>query len=231
MIKFNLDTNGLDKALQEELDSVVKTATADATRVAANRAREKAANQLNSSLEIWQKGFAFNDLGNGEFALTISGELARMFEDGIEVGEISKLVMQGNRAMVNKAEGKDYVDVPMAQQESSPAVKVFRSADDLIANVGKREVKFSDPKNKGVKVEERLLRRFKNDSKAVTKAGGIPGLIESKKTSNSKPLYLLIRRVTKDSNWPQQRVPGVEAFKEIEANLSNYFEEALRKLL
>ena len=231
MLKFKLDTRGLAREIKDALKPVVKAAGAKTASKAAQKAKEIASSKLNTSLDMWEKGFALSDLGNGNYALTMNCKLANMIEDGIPVGAISKLIMEGNRARINKAEGKNYVDVPLKQKEDSPAVKVFRSADDLIKDVGKKDVRFSNPAKKNTKVEERFIRRFKQDAKAVTERGGIPGLMESRKAPGGKPMYLLIRRVNDKTVWPENPFPGARSFKEVSDKIEQYFEDALRSLL
>lgn len=211
--KLNFSDKDLEKYVRDGFNSAVEKTVAKT----ANRIQEQAGSRLKGGMKKWEKGFSIDQLSNDTFVLTLSGKLASMMEDGIGVGEISKMIMEGNRANYNRAEGKNYVDVPIPKPEIS-SVQVFRDADSLMSHFSKKKVKFSDIKNKGVRQEDRQLRRVKD-------------LIESKKTMDSDSQFLVIKRVTENSIWPARPFAGAKAFESGSTQIASDFEDILRKVL
>lgn len=209
-MKFTLELGNLER----ELVASIKDRFYDSFEAAANQANQdamaEAQSKLKSGLSKWIEGYTFKKLGKGVYVLAISGQLPGMMENGIDVGEISKMIMGGNRAKHNAAEGKDYVDVPMAKDGMQ--VNFHTDADSMVQSFQRKEVKFSDLRRGGVRKENRMVRRMQDS------------VIESRKELNDpNPSFLTIRRVTDKSVWPKQRFEGAQAFDEAARKFADNF--------
>lgn len=177
-----------------------------------------------SGLGNWTKGYKFSKVEDGLFIISIEGKLAMMMEDGIAVGEISKLIMGGNRAQHNKAEGKNYVDVPMHKDADSAGnisiqgqkfqVQGFKNADEVMQHFSKpeaKQVKFS--RGKAVEQEERIVSRAKK----------IEGLIKSQNPKEGSTAFMTIRRVGEDSVWPSSPYSGGKVLDKLDLEVEQIF--------
>ena len=177
-----------------------------------------------SGFKNWSKGYKFAKVEDGLYIISVEGKLAMMMEDGIETGEISKMIMAGNRAQHNKAEGKDYVDVPIHKDADSAGnisiagqkfqVQGFKNADDMMKQFSKPEgksVKFS--RGKGVEQEDRMVARAKK----------IEGLIKSQNPKDGSTAYMTIRRVSKDSVWPSSPYAGGKVLDRLDLEVEKIF--------
>ena len=213
--------------LEAELSKVLSFTAAEAT----NKAREIAGRKLGKSgREHWNRGFKSFKVNNEMHIIAIEGKLASWMEDGIKTGEISQAILQGNRAKYNKAEGKNYVDVPFFKDADSVGnirgtgvnVRAFADADSMI-----KSVKISDYKNKSVKEEKRVLSRVEDIIKSV----------DPERNNNTQ--YLTIRRVSPNSSpWPKTPFPGAKAIfkgnsvsEELDNFIDKKFEEYLERVL
>jgi hypothetical protein len=185
-----------------------------------------------SGFKNWNKGYKFAKVEDGLYIISIEGKLANMMEDGIETGEISKMIMEGNRAQHNKAEGKNYVDVPMHKDADSAGnisiqgqkfqVKGFKNADEMMKQFSKpdqKNVKFSRGKN--VEEEQRMVSRAKK----------IEGLIKSQNSKDSSTAYMTIRRVGKDSVWPSSPYSGGKVLDRLDLEVEKIFATMIETFL
>lgn len=185
-----------------------------------------------SGFKNWSKGYKFAKVEDGLYIISIEGKLANMMEDGIETGEISKLIMGGNRAQHNKAEGKNYVDVPIHKDADSAGnisiqgqkfqVQGFKNADEMMKQFSKPEtknVKFS--RGKEVQQEERIVARAKK----------IEGLIKSQNPKDSSTAYMTIRRVGENSVWPASPYPGGKVLDRLDLEVEKIFATMLDTFL
>jgi hypothetical protein len=190
-----------------------------------SHAKLLASRKLKTGLSKWLSGFKINKVNNDFYIISIDGKLANWMEDGMETGEVSKAIMSGNRADVNRAEGKDYVDVPIAKDadamgqislgKSGPKVSVaaFKDADAML-----KSITTSDWKKGGVKKKQVMATRVQDIIKNVSP--------KSKKTS-----YLTIRRVTEDSVWPKSPFQGAKVLDDLGLYLENNFDKILERFL
>lgn len=221
--KVKLDLNVDD--IVSEIEPKLKAAGAATASTVYQRGFEFAKQAFGSSgFKNWSKGYKFAKVEDGLYVISIEGKLANMMEDGIQTGEISKLIMGGNRAQHNKAEGKDYVDVPIHKDADSAGnisisgqkfqVQNFKSADDLMKQFSKPEkkaVKFS--RGKGVEQEDRIVARAKK----------IEGLIKSDNPADGSTAYMTIRRVTDDSVWPSSPYSGGKVLDQLDLEVERIF--------
>ena len=183
------------------------------------KAHKQAESKLDKGLKHWKDGFRIHPINDTTYLVSISGQLAMWMEDGIKRGDVSESIKSGNRARINKAQGKDYVDVPITRSaDSFEAAKAtvrasaIRSADDTV-------VKFSDFKNKTIKEARRDLTRVKDIIKSVDPQG------------KSQTKYMTIRRLGPDSVWPEHGFQGVKILDMIEKTVEKIFENNLRRIL
>jgi len=177
-----------------------------------------------SGFKNWSNGYKFAKVEDGLYIISVEGKLATMMEDGIETGEISKLIMGGNRAQHNKAEGKDYVDVPIHKDADSAGnisiqgqkfqVQGFKNADDLMKQ-------FSKPENKQVKFSRG--KEVEEESRIVARAKKVEGLIKSQNPKNGSTAYMTIRRVSKDSVWPSSPYAGGKVLDRLDLEVEKIF--------
>ncbi len=224
MIKIDFDIDAIDEledsirqSLQPRLNAVMSEMAVDMER----QGRDLAARKLDSGLGEWQKGFKVDQVGDGHFIVSVTGKLAEMIEEGAKAGEISDMIMGGNRARVNQAEGKHYVDVPMMKNADfssnfsgkKVSVASFRDADSLV-----KHVKFSDKNSAGgIKKAERLVSRVEDVIKSTNPDNGAVG-------------YLEIRRVNESSVWPETSKDGAKILDTLEQNIEATFDRLAAKV-
>lgn len=220
-LKIDLDIDA--EELIAGLAAGVRTATDLVYAEAVQHAKQLAAQKLGSSgQKHWNEGFKAHKVNDDLWVISIEGKMASWMEDGIQTGEISKAIMNGNRASHNKAEGKDYVDVPFLKDADASGnikgtnvnVKAFADADSLVKNV-----KFSDYKNKSVKEEKRVISRVQDIIKSVN---------PQKQAATS---FLTIRRVTSESVWPSSPFKGAKILDDLDQFIDQRMSEILGKVL
>lgn len=177
-----------------------------------------------SGFKNWSKGYKFAKVEDGLYIISLEGKLANMMEDGIETGEISKMIMGGNRAQHNKAEGKNYVDVPIHKDADSSGnisiqgqkfqVKGFKNADEMMKQ-------FSKPENKQVKFSRG--KEVEQEQRMVSRAKKIEGLIKSQNSKDNSSAYMTIRRVGKDSVWPASPYSGGKVLDRLDLEVERIF--------
>lgn len=214
---FEVDLGDLEKELLQGIQSRFKSSFDTAAQMADSDAKETAAGKLKGGLAKWNEGYSFHKVSDTTYVLGISGELADMMEDGIDVGQISKMIMNGNRAKHNASEHKDYVDVPINLDHM--AVSFHKDADSMMASFKRKEVTLSDFKRGGVKKENRFVARLQNS------------VIASKEKMGGDTSFLTIRRVTSSSVWPKQKFPGAKAFEEAARKFADNFTRLLESSL
>ena len=216
-----VDFNDVVEGIQERFKAGVSAVMSDASSYAQMQASKK----LKTGLSKWLNGFKINKVSDEFYIISIDGQLANWMEDGIAAGEVSKSIMSGNRADVNRSEGKNYVDVPIAKDADSmgqislgkkgPSVSVaaFKDADAMM-----KSITTSDWKKGGTKKKQVMANRVKDIIKNVEP--------QSKKTS-----YLTIRRVTDDSMWPKSPFQGAKVLDDLGLHISNNFDTILERFL
>lgn len=222
-IKSKLDLKADD--IISEIEPKLKAAGAATAGALYQKGLEYARQDFGASgFKNWSKGYKFAKVEDGLFIISIEGKLAMMMEDGIDTGEISKLIMGGNRAQHNKAQGKNYVDVPIHKDADSAGnisiqgqkfqVQGFKNADEMMKQFSKPEnktVTFS--KGKGVEQENRMVARAKK----------IEGLIKSQDAKTGSTAYMTIRRVGKDSVWPSSPYAGGKVLDRLDLEVERLF--------
>lgn len=205
-LELDLDQKELQEAFQPRLNAI---GDAMVTQLA-QRGKELASQRLKSGLKLWERGFKVDKIEDGFFVVSMTGKLATMMEDGIKVGEISKMIMSGNRAKANKT---GYVDVPIGRDADSLGnisgrkinVSAFKDADSL-----RQSVSFSDYKKGGIRKEDRIIQRVED-------------VIKSTEPLTGKSSFMTIRRVTEDSVWPSSPFTGAKIFEDLEAEVESIF--------
>jgi hypothetical protein len=188
-------------------------------------AKREASRRLKRGLSKWLNGFKINKVSNDFYIISIDGKLANWMEDGIQPGEISRAIMSGNRADVNRGEGKNYVDVPIAKDadamgeitlgKSGPKVQVsaFKDADSML-----KSITTSDWKKGGTKKKQVIASRVQD-------------IIKNVEPPTGKVSYLTIRRVTDDSMWPKSPFQGAKVLDDLGLYLENNFDKILERYL
>ena len=206
-------TNELEKEIEQAFNQAVKDTIAKTTEKVKDYARAN----MEKGYDKWEKGFSLDEIAPGEFILSVSGQVAKVLEDGWRRGEISDMLRSGSRYKYNQSVGKEYVDVPLDAPNNAKAR--FVDADGLMNQFQKKKVKFSDPKRTPpIREEDRYIRRVKE-------------VIESKKKLDSNSRFMTIRRVGKNTVWPANPKPGVKALEKGAKDLERDFEEILKRLL
>lgn len=222
-IKAKLDLKVDD--IVADLESKVKAAGAATANALYMKGLEYARQSFGASgFKNWSKGYKFAKIEDGLYVISVEGKLANMMEDGIQTGEISRMIMQGNRAQHNKAEGKNYVDVPMHKDADSAGnvsiqgqkfqVQAFKNADELrkqFSQPERKQVKFS--RGKAVEQEERMVARAKK----------VEGLIKSQNQKDNSVAYMTIRRVGEDSVWPSSPYAGQKVLDRLDLEVEQLF--------
>ncbi len=206
--------------LAEAIEAKVTTALAVAISEAEQEGRRLAASRLKAGFGHWNKGFKAHKIDENLYMFTIEGKLADWMEDGIQVGEISKAIMGGNRAHHNAREGKEYVDVPIAKDADAIGnigntginVRKFTNADEL------KDYLFSDYKRKAIVQKRRLVQRVEQ-------------VIKSTNPETNSTQYLTIHRVTKDSIWPKTPFSGVKILEDLGLYIEENFDKILQRFI
>jgi len=226
MFKFKFDTSDFDASeIVDGFRSRFKSAVAALVSDVNSEADKVASLKLKVGLKKWKEGFKINKVTDDFYIISVTGQLANWMEQGMQAGEVSKAIMQGNRAEHNKSEGKNYVDVPIARDadaagnmtlgKKGPKVNVsaFKNADDLIKNVT-----FSDWKRGGVRQEKRIISRVQD-------------IIKSTKPETGETNYLTIRRVTDKSQWPKTPFQGAKVLESLDTYIENNFDKILERMM
>lgn len=220
-VKLGLKTDDLISEIKPKLDAA---GAATATAVF-QRGLEFARQAFGTSgFKNWSKGYKFAKVEDGLYIISVEGKLANMMEDGIETGEISKMIMDGNRAQHNKAEGKNYVDVPIHKDADSAGnisiqgqkfqVQGFKNADEMMKQ-------FSKPENKNVKFSRG--KEVEQEQRMVARAKKIEGLIKSQNPKDGSTAYMTIRRVGENSVWPASPYPGGKVLDKLDLEVEKIF--------
>lgn len=228
-VKLGLKADDLVSELKPKLEA----AGAATANVVFQRGLELAKQAFGSSgFKNWSKGYKFAKVEDGLYIISIEGKLANMMEDGIETGEISKLIMGGNRAQHNKAEGKNYVDVPIHKDADSAGnisiqgqkfqVQGFKNADEMMKQ-------FSKPENKNIKFSRG--KEVQQEQRIVARAKKIEGLIKSQNPKDSSTAYMTIRRVGENSVWPESPYSGGKVLDRLDLEVEKIFSMMIEAFL
>jgi hypothetical protein len=225
--KFKLKLNVKD--ITEDIEPQLKQAGAATASAAYYRGLELAKSGFGSSgFKNWSKGYKFNKVDDGMYVIAVEGKLANMMEDGINTGEISEMLMKGTRASINKAQGKDYVDVPFHKDADAAGsvsiqgqkfqVQGFKNADEMMKQFSKPQSKsVSFTKGSGIEKENRMISRAKK----------LQDLIKSEDQKKGSTSYLTIRRVSEDSVWPASPYAGQKVLDKLSLEVEQIFAKML----
>lgn len=232
MFKFKFDKSSLDfsdviDGLKDRVTAAFSAAMAEVNIEARRIADEKLKSA--SAKQNWNRGFKLERLDDDNYLLMVEGVLANWMEEGIEVGEVSKSILGGNRAEANAAEGKHYVDVPIAKdadqagnislgKKAEPKINVraFKDADALVKHINS-----SDWKRGGIKKKQVLNRRVQD-------------LIHSFESQSGqvKHSYLTIRRLSANSKpWPKTPFKGAHVLDDLGSFLEHNIDRILERYL
>jgi len=234
-MKLDFDDKVLAAEIGRDLDTALAKAQSRTSHEAYRAGLAHTQRELGSSgFSLWSKGYKIEQLGEGEFLISISGKLAEGIDRGWNVGEISKMIMGGNRAKFNQGEGKNYVDVPIGKDSDVQGmfnipevgrVKIahFKDANDMIAKFSK--------KTGGIVEARRKTERAKIEglSKEATKR--VENLIKTTDPIKKKSKYVMIKRVTDDSIWPKTYKKGPEALEVVGRYFENNFDRIFSEVL
>lgn len=221
MIKFDfkldLTENELGDLLRTRMHSALNVLMAEV----ASKGKALAAEKLKEGLEHWQRGFNVHKVDEDFFIVSVDGKLANWMEDGIKTGEVSKAIMSGNRAQINKGQGKDYVDVPFEKGvdangnigKTGVNIRAFANAEQL-----SKAVSFSDYKKRGIRQEQRVMSRVQE-------------IIKSVEPKSSETKFLTIRRVTDDSVWPSSPFKGAKVLEDLSTFINENFDIIMARLI
>lgn len=220
MVKIDVDLDLSAEEITEGLDKNLKAATASTAQRVSNDAYDVASQRLKSGLKHWKKGFSIDKIDDGLWIISISGKLAEMMEDGFGVGDIKKLVLGGNRYAHNKAQGKDYVDVPIsldadeAVQSVGVSMEQFTSMDEVV-----KFINTSDWAKGGVRKEKKITQRVKD-------------VIRSRNEDGGAERFLTIKRLTPDSDgWPSKPFNGAKVLESLDSYIERAFEKSLKEIM
>jgi hypothetical protein len=235
---MKLDFNYKD--LASELSSELDQALIETKTKLANEAYKEGFTHAHKKLgksgfSLWSKDYKIEPGNDGEFIISITGKLAEAIDRGWNVGEISKMLMDGPRASFNRGEGKNYVDVPISKDADSKGmfnipglgkvqVTKFKNAHDV-------EAQFSQGRSGPPKTMQRIVERAKKENlaKNATKdqQKAVQNLIKSTDPATKTTTHLMIKRVTDKSMWPKTHTKGPEALKIV----GKYFEDNFDRIL
>lgn len=220
MFKLDVELDLSAEEIVEGLDKNLKAATASTVQRVDQDAHALAAQRLKSGLKHWKKGFAIDKIDDGLWIISISGKLAEMMEEGFGVGDIKRLVLGGNRYAHNKAEGKDYVDVPIsldadeAVESVGVTMQQFTSMDEVV-----KFVNTSDWAKGGVRKEKKITQRVKD-------------VIRSRNEDGGAERFLTIKRITPDSEgWPKNPYQGAKVLESLDSYIERAFEKSLQEIM
>lgn len=223
MYKLDISIDQLGKELISEIKDKAQRAFTKTAIKASFHAQSLAASKLDDSREIWKRGFKVIYKTNGEFVMQMDGELANLIEEGYNPGAFNKMIMNGQRAKHNKAQGKNYVDVPISSKKM-PSSVTARSGDDLLKEFTVKKYTISDFQNKKIREDEprltRAIKTFENGKKSQ--------ILESKKFKSGSSSFIKFVRVTDTSTFPKKGFTGAQIFREVERMLDSFYETALR---
>lgn len=228
-IKYDVDVDLNEEEIASAFKSAVDTASGLAAEKAAEKAKELANSKLKSGLKFWEQGFLLEKAGDGAWVIAINGKMANLMEDGFGAGEISKLILGGNRYKYNKTKGKDYVDVPIDLspdksgnlQGTTVRVQQFQNIQEL-----QKTFTFSDYKNKTVSRQDRLVKKIRSKADKMTQT-----IMQTKKSNSDSPAFITFRRLTPGSSWPQHPFSGAKVLDDLDDAIEQAFEAALQKLI
>lgn len=223
MLKFKFDTTDFDTSeIVSGLKVRVQSAFSSMMAEVNQEGQRFASSKLKKGLGNWRKGFKMHKVTDDLYLISVEGRLANWMEDGIKTGEVSKAIMSGNRAESNKAEGKNYVDVPITKdadaagnmslgKKGGPTVNIksFANADQLM-----KFINTSDWKRGGTTQKQVIQSRVKD-------------IIKNVEPKTGKASYLTIRRVTDKSIWPKTPFGGAKVLE----HLDKYIDANIDKIL
>lgn len=219
MVKIDVELDLTAEELTDAFDKNLKAATANTAGKVEQDAQQLASQRLKSGLKHWKEGLSIDKIDEGLWIISISGKLADMMETGFGVGDIKELVLGGNRYAHNKAEGKDYVDVPItldadqAVQSVGLSMQEFKDMDQVV-----KFINTSDWAKGGVKKEKKITQRVKD-------------VIRSRNEDGGAERFLTIRRLTPDSDgWPKKPFEGANVLEDLDSYVERAFEKSLKEI-
>lgn len=225
MLKIKVDTSDLE--FDDVLDGIkdrFKAAVASTVAQADTEAHRIANAKLKSASakEHWNRGFKVDKISDDFYVVSVEGELSNWMEQGIDVGEVSRSILSGNRAEANRGEGKNYVDVPIAKDADQAGnirgtkinVQAFKSADDVM-----KFINTSDWKRGGIQKKQVIANRVQD-------------IIKNTSPKSGKTSYMTIRRLSENSDpWPSTPYAGANVLQDLDAWLDQNFGSILERYL
>lgn len=220
---FDLDTDALIDGVKNNVNAALGKTAADLK----DEVQRVAAQKLDKGLTHWMNGLTLDRVADGVYVISLQGKLANWMEDGFTGKELKDAILSGNRAQYNKAQGKDYVDVPLklsaddlAKVNSNSATVSMSKLMD--ADAVMKQIEVSDYAKKGTRKENRVVQRIRDvirERKATSAKGVTTGI-------------MTIRRVSPKSK-PWKDFPGAKVFDSntLDLFLDRALELNLKRLL
>ena len=215
-LEFDDVLDGIKDRFTAAVASTVEQADTEAHRIANSKLKSA------SAKEHWNRGFKVDKVADDFYVVSVEGQLSNWMEQGIDVGEVSKAILGGNRAEANRGEGKDYVDVPIAKDADSVGniggtkvnVKAFKSADDIM-----KFVNTSDWKRGGIQRKQVIANRVED-------------IIKNTSPKSGKTSYMTIRRLSDNSApWPATPFAGANVLQDLDSWIDQNFGSILERFL
>ena len=125
-MSFKVISFDIDESIFKKLgESVVEQALQRTMEQAYNFGLEMAKSRLTTSLRHWENGYSTYKLSADTWVISLSGELANMFEDGGTHGQIKNMLLSGKKDKTSK-NGTKYINVPIQDHTQSGGANVLR---------------------------------------------------------------------------------------------------------
>jgi len=212
----------LEKELLAQLKSQERQAHALYASKVKKRIDQLARKEMNRSYDIWKSGLNIAHQSETETLIEVTGKLSEMFEhDGVPVGALRKMILEGNRADYNEATtGTRFVDVPI--KEKRPLTQA-----EMVDDFQVKKFKFSDILNKGVREENREVARIYD--KLTEKP---TNSILSKQPDGSSMVIQFIR-ISENSDpntFPSNQIQPKRILEKVESELDKIQEEVMKEV-
>ena len=211
-ISFDLDVDidSIREELQKQLDSANKRMIQETYQ----KGIELASSKLKRGSKMWLQGFS---LSKDEYVLTLSGMPAKWIEDGAEVGEMSKYILNHGKTAKTGKNGSTYKDIPLtdlkASKDSVQHIKYNKSDKKITHTVDIKRFKSADD--------------FASAYSSTGKAKRVQDIIQNVDTGG-KAAYVTIKRISsKGKPWPRTPMKKADIFGDLEKFVVQNFDRII----
>lgn len=220
MFKFKFDLQLTEQELTSAIKPRLQTAVAKTSAKLKANAQKMAQSSLKKGLSKWLEGLSLDRVSDDVYVLSVNGKLANMIEEGFTGDELKSLILNGRRAAHNKAQGKNYVDVPFALSSDDISKQFSVSMTELqSAPAALKTMEVSDYKANAISEKNVVVQRIKDVIRTRTAEGA-----EGIKTS-----VVTIKRVTHKSKLSGWKGVKILNSSQLLQNLSKDFEDSLKE--